>query len=275
MKRIKHAKVLSMLCMTVLLVLNLPLMSIAWAAEYEPLEVKLAYTHRYTTTDESADSVFHYTVKPNEDAPLPAEADANGVFSYKGATGSGEKKDDKTVFLNTGTLTFTFTSPGVYSYELSANLDIDNKKDKVERYHFDPRKYTVYFYIVNAEEGGMKLEMLTAEDDHDVKPNEVIFDPSYKDPDQPKPEPEPEPETPDEPDTPVQPDKPDTPVKPAKPSKGGKIVRHSSGKSGKSGNPKTGDDTNVIPYILLMLGSGAAIVFIIGRRKKGSEDDNA
>ena len=272
MKRIKHSKVLSMLFMTVFLVLNLPLMSIARAAEYEPLEVKLAYTHRYTTTDESADSLFHYTVKPEEDAPLPEEADENGVFSYLGASGSGEKKDDKTVFLNTGTLSFTFTSPGVYSYELSANLDIDNKKNQVERYHFDPRVYTVYFYIVNADEGGMKLEMLTAENDQDVKPNEVIFDPSYIEPDHSEPEPE-KPVKPDQPDTPV---KPDTPDKPVKPSRSGEPVKHSSGgKSAKSGNPKTGDDTNVIPYILLMLGSGAAIILIICRRKKGSEDDNA
>lgn len=245
MKRTKHAKVLIMLCMAALLLFILPAAETVRAAEYEPLEVELLYTHRYTTNDGSEDSLFHYVIEPEEDAPLPKEADENGVFSYDGVSGSGEKSGDKTVYLNTDVLTFTFSKPGVYSYELSADLDIDNSKENVERYNFEKRTFNIHFYIVNAPDGGMKLEMLTAEDDQDVKPNEVILDPSYEGP--------------------VETTTESTTV----------ATTEGSKKTTKSSRrPKTYDPNDALPYILMMLGAAAAgTVIYVNRRKKGSEDD--
>ena len=193
MRRFKlHAKVLGLLMLAALCFLLIP-EGHAKAAEYEPCEVKFEYRHRYTTTDTSVDAVFHYLVTAKEEAPLPAEADGNGTFSYDGVSGEGTVDGNKTVFDLKGTLTFTFTKPGVYSYELKADLDKDNQKANVERYKFDPRVTTITFYIVNAEEGSMKLSMLTAEDDDDVKPNEVRFDPGYEGPEEETPPEPPEP----------------------------------------------------------------------------------
>ncbi len=243
MKRTKHAKVLSMLCMTALLLLTSPFMMTVRADEYEPLEVEFQYTHRFTTNDESVDSVFHYLVVPEEDAPLPAEADGNGVFTYKGVTGSGEKSGDNTVFINKGTLTFTFSKPGVYTYDISADLDTDKQKENADRYKFELRTYKLNFYIVNSEDGGMKLKMLTAEEDDDVKPNEVIMESSYKDPTNKKPDNKPQDDT------------------KKKPTKGSRTA-------------KTGDENDALLYGALMIGSALAVAAIyVGRRKKGSEDN--
>ena len=244
MKRTTYAKVLSMLCMAVLLLFSVPLTETVQAQDYEPLEVQLQYTHRYTTNDGSEDSLFHYLVVPEDGAPLPAETDGDGVFSYEGVTGSGEKSGDKTVYLNTDVLTFTFTKPGVYSYALSADLDKDSTKENVERYTFEKRTFNIHFYIVNAADGGMRLEMLTAEDDQDVKPNEVILDPSYEGP--------------------VETTTESTTV----------ATTEGSKKTTKSSRrPKTYDPNDALPYILMMLGAAAAgTVIYVNRRKKGSED---
>jgi len=243
MKRTKHAKVLSMLCMAALLLLTSPFMMTVRADGYEPLEVEFQYTHRFTTNDTSVDSLFHYLVVPEEDAPLPAEADGNGVFTYKGVTGSGEKSGDNTVFLNKGTLTFTFSKPGVYTYDISADLGKDKQKKNADRYKFELRTYKLNFYIVNSEDGSMKLKMLTAEENDDVKPNEVIMDPSYKDPTKKKPDDKP---------------KDDTKKKSTK----------------KSRTTKTGDENDALLYGALMIGSALAVAAIYaGRRKKGSEDN--
>ena len=277
MKYTKHAKVLGMLCIAALLLFIPPAPATVQAAEYEPKEVELPYTHRYSTTDGTEDSLLHYVIVPQEDAPLPAEVDSKGMFSYKGVSGNGEKDGDRTVYLNTGTLTFTFSKPGVYTYELSADLNTDNSKENVERYTFEPRKFTIHFYIVNAEEGSMKLEMLTAEDDRDVKPNEVILDPSYQGPakqeetETEKPE-ETETETVEEsettkPEETVKPDKPDKPDKPAKQD-------DSNNKSKKSNIIKTGDESTPMIYLMLMIGSFVAFTAIyVNKRRKGSEDD--
>ena len=229
--------------MTALLLLTSPFMMTVRADEYEPLEVEFQYTHRFTTNDESVDSVFHYLVVPEEDAPLPAEADGNGVFTYKGVTGSGEKSGDNTVFINKGTLTFTFSKPGVYTYDISADLDTDKQKENADRYKFELRTYKLNFYIVNSEDGGMKLKMLTAEEDDDVKPNEVIMESSYKDPTNKKPDNKPQDDT------------------KKKPTKGSRTA-------------KTGDENDALLYGALMIGSALAVAAIyVGRRKKGSEDN--
>ena len=227
-----------MLCMAALLLLTSPFMMTVQAEGYDPLEVEFQYTHRYTTNDTSVDSLFHYLVVPEEDAPLPAEADGNGVFTYKGATGNGEKSGDNTVFLNKGTLTFTFSKPGVYTYDISANLDTDKQKNNADRYKFELRTYKLNFYIVNSEDGGMKLKMLTAEENDDVKPNEVILDPSYKDQTKKKPDDD------------------------------------NKKKSTKKKSTKTGDDSDTVLYATLMIGSALAVAAIYaGRRKKGSEEN--
>jgi LPXTG-motif cell wall-anchored protein len=250
MKTFKHAKVLGMLVLAALLLaLILPQGSVAYAAEYEPLEVPFVYKHVYTTTDTAVDSLFHYTISAKDGAPLPAEADADGVFSFQGVAGDGEKDGNDTRFDLDGVLTFTFTKPGVYTYEVKADLDTDSQKADAERYTFDPRIYTLNFYIANAREGGMKLEMLTAEKDNDVKPNQVELDPAYAGPVAPPPQPEPPAPQPTPAPTP-------TPAPAPTPAP----------------TPKTGDTSNLPLYGAALLLSGAGIIVLL-TKKKGREDN--
>lgn len=175
--------------------LMLPVFKTAYAANaYEPLEVKLPYRHLYTTTDTSVDSLFHYVITPKDNAPLPAEADVGGVFTYDGTSGTGVKDGNKTVFDLQGNLTFTFTEPGQYVYTVTGDLATDNEKVNADRYYFESRVMTITFYIINEPGSDLKLKMLTAEDtDEDVKVNEVEFDPTYEyETEEPEPEPDPD-----------------------------------------------------------------------------------
>ena len=240
MKLSKHIKVLSVLCLAaVLLAALVPGGEAAAAAAYEPLKVSLPYRHLYITTDSTVDSLFHYLVIPQDGAPLPAEADGNGGFAFQGVSGSGSKQGSSTVYDLTGTLTFTFSKPGIYSYVVKADLAADGKKENASRYTFEPRVTTINFFIVNAADGSMKLQMLTAEDDQDVKPNELEFDPIYVGPVV-------------------------TPAPTASPTPGP--------------SPKTGDTNNIALYLSLMAVSGLLIAgFImlpqINKMRKGGGRD--
>jgi len=97
----------------IMLICILPVGLIAHAEDstYEMLEVKIPYKHIYTTTDVNADSVFHYSISAEDDAPLPVEADENGVFSFNGVSGSGIKDENKSIFNLDGNLTFKLQNP--------------------------------------------------------------------------------------------------------------------------------------------------------------------
>jgi len=248
----RHTKVLTVLCVLAILVSVLSTGMIACAANYEPLVVPFEYQHVFITTDTNVDSVFHYIVSGKDGAALPAEADENGAFSFRGVAGNGEKDGDSTKFVQTGVLTFTFNKPGKYAYELMADLDQDNQKKDAERYTFEQRTTTVTFYIANAPDGGLMVKMITAEDSRDVKPNEVEFVTSYVGPATPPPTPTP---------TPVPTPTP-TPVPAPTPTP-------------RPATPKTGDDRNVILFASLMLLSGmvGTAAFLSARKQKGSEDD--
>ena len=155
------------------------------AAEYEPLEVVLPYKHIYTTNDKAVDALFHYIIESKtEDGALPAEADANGVFTFQGNDGAGVTSGANTVYDLQGELHFTFTKPGTYEYLIRGDLVTDGQKAHADRYTFEHRQYTVYFYIANDTDNGPKLtmRMLTAQDDSGIKENFVELDPVYKGP---------------------------------------------------------------------------------------------
>ena len=208
--------------------------SAAAAREYEPLTVELPYRHRYTTTDTTVDSLFHYIIEVREgNGELPAEADGNGVFTYKGATGTGTTSGGKTVYDRTGTLHFTFTKPGQYTYLVRADKVTDGKKPNPERYTLEAREYIVAFYIANDESGTgekLKLRMLTSEDQEGIKTNDVVLDPSYAGP---------------------VPTASPTPSPTPKPT------------------PSIGDETPIGLYMTLMLGSALVMLVLAARRLPG------
>lgn len=244
----RNTRVLTVLCVLALLVSVLGTGMTARAADYEPLEVQFTYKHVFTTTDATVDSEFHYIVSAKDGAPLPAEADENGVFSFQGVAGTGEKDGDSTKFDLDGVLTFTFNRPGEYVYELKADLEQDGQKKDAERYSLVKRVTTVKFYIANEPGEGLKLRMLTAEDQDGIKPNDVVFDPAYVGPVTPPPTPTPKP-------TP-------TPVPIPTPTP-------------KPVTPRTGDDRNVTVLVSLLMVSGVitTVSFLSARKQKGSEDD--
>lgn len=235
----KHAKVFGMLCLLVLLCAGSVGMTARAAVEYEPLTVEIPYKHVYTTTDTSVDSLFHYRLTAKDGAPMAAEADKEGTFSFEGVEGTGEEVEGGTLFVLDGKLTFTFTKPGVYEYLLAGNPEADADKVADGHYTLEAREFDFACYIVNDPDGGMRLTMLTSEEDG-VKVTDIELDPSYKGE---------EPET--EPETTV----PETQPTPPTP-------------------PKTGDGSPVLTYVVLLTVSAAAVVLLVllqTRREKGRE----
>lgn len=187
----KHARLLCMICMVAIMFCIVPAGRAVHAAEdgYEPLTVAIPFKHVYTTTDLEADSLFHYLVTPKDGAPLPAETDSEGSFPFDGIDGEGEETENGTLFVLDGKLTFTFSMPGVYEYVLTADFDADADKKADENYTLEPREFKITCYIVNDPENGMKLTMLTSEEDG-VKTVDIELDPAYEAPEEEKPEPD-------------------------------------------------------------------------------------
>lgn len=152
------------------------------SSAYETLEVKLPYKHIYTTTDVNADSVFHYSIFPEDDAPLPAEAAADGVFSINGVSDSGSKDGNKDVFNLDGSLTFEFTKPGIYYYEIKADSEIDGNKKNSQYYTLNLETITIAFYINSPDKNKMNLRMITAQCGDDEKLDEIVLEAKYIEP---------------------------------------------------------------------------------------------
>ena len=106
------------------------------------------------------------------------------ALSFQGNDGAGVTSGANTVYDLQGELHFTFTKPGAYEYLIRGDLVTDGQKAHADRYTFEHRQYTVYFYIANDTDNGPKLTMriLTAQDDSGIKENFVELDPVYKGP---------------------------------------------------------------------------------------------
>ncbi len=248
------------MCFVVLLAVLLPVGTESLAANvYEPLTVTLPYRHCYTTMDVTADSLFHYVISAEAGAPLPAEADEKGVFSVQGVSGGGEKVEAGTQFDQEGSLTFTFTSPGVYAYEIQAALELDGSKPNAANYTFEQNVLTVRLYIVNDSSNGMALRMLTAEDGDGVKPQELCLDPTYAGPTGAE----------------EQPDPTSSPAPAASPKPAASPQPTDAPSAGNAAGPRTGDDSAVALWAALFALSGAALIvaLILPGKKKGREDN--
>ena len=184
----KIAKEMGVLCLIIPLLCVLLLGQTVYAAEYNPVEVKIPFIHVYTTTDTSADSLFHYQTISEDGAPMPDEADENGTFGFQGVKGSGSNVTGGTRFELEGVLTFAFTKPGVYSYVLKADEVADAAKAADSNYTLEPREYKFSIYIENDEDGKLRFSMLTSEVEGE-KTTGIELDPAYegKKPDDPTP----------------------------------------------------------------------------------------
>lgn len=164
------------------------------AADYAPLEAALPLRQVYTTTDAEADSLFHYILSAQDLSPLPSEADADGVFALEGAAGTGERQGGILRYERDETLHFTLPRPGVYRYELRADVERDGRKPNAARYTLEGRRFTLSFYVENAPEGSLRLQTLTVENEQGEKLDTLELDPSYRGPVTPSPVPAPPPE---------------------------------------------------------------------------------
>ncbi len=243
----KIAKGMGALCLIIPILCVLLLGPTVYAAEDNPLEVKIPFVHVYTTTDTSVDSLFHYQLTSEDGAPMPEEADENGTFAFQVVKGSGSHVTGGTRFELDGVLSFAFTKPGVYSYDLKADKVADAAKAANTNYTLEPREFKFRIYIENDEDGKLRFSMLTSEVEGE-KITGIELDPDYhgKKPDDPTP-PGPPPPNPPKPFYPPQPDVPAT--------------------------PHTGDSSNV-PLYLVLLGIsliGVIVVAFIPTKKKGRE----
>ena len=245
MKLLKHKKVWTVLFAALLAVMLLSGMVVCAAYSYSPQEVSLDVQHTFVTTDTTVDSDFHYIVSARDGAPMPAEADENGVFTFRAAAGTATRNGNSTTFVLTQPLTFTFSQPGVYVYELKADKAQDGAKKNADRYTLDDQVLTLSIYIENDadSESGLKLAMVTVENAEGVKPNDLAFRTAYKGPAvTPTPSPQPTPKP-----TPTPKPNPNT--------------------------PRTGDDLNLPLLIAVTVVSGAVLLgtFLV-KEKEGSED---
>ena len=180
MKNNYYANGLGILLLIVLFgILPVGLIAQADSSTYETLEVKLPFKHIYTTTDVNADSVFHYSIFAEDDAPLPPEAAANGVFPFNGVSVSGLQDGNKNIFNLDGNLTFEFTKPGIYYYEINADSEIDGNKKNSQYYTLNSETITIAFYINSPDKNKMNLQMMTAQSGDDVKLDEIILEAKY------------------------------------------------------------------------------------------------
>ena len=176
----KYTRVLSVLY---LLAILLSLETTAYALKsYDPLQVEIPYKHVYTTTDKTVDSIFHYIITSTNGAPLPVEASETGSFSFDGVSGKGVMDGAMTTFDLSGTLTFTFSKPGVYEYELKADRETDSKKTNSDRYTFEVAVTTITFYVIDSPDNEIELQAFTVENDRDIKINKMKLAPAYRAP---------------------------------------------------------------------------------------------
>lgn len=126
-----------------------------------------------------------------------------------------------------------FDSLGIYTYKIYQSAETD------ESYGHDDRVYSLVIYVTNAEDGsGLETTVILYLIGQTEKLDQVVFEPVAKK--------SPTPKTPEEPEVPTTP----------------KELDH---------QPKTSDDTELMPYLLLLI-SGIALLFIFARTKKKIED---
>jgi len=243
----------------IMLICILPVGLIAHAEDstYEMLEVKIPYKHIYTTTDVNADSVFHYSISAEDDAPLPVEADENGVFSFNGVSGSGIKDENKSIFNLDGNLTFKFTKPGIYYYKIKADSETDGKKKNFSYYTLNPETITIALYVNALDDNKMNLKMMTAQSSDNVKLDEIVFEAKYT-----------KTETSSSPSS-----NPDSSV-PSRPSTVNSTVTNSESTSQSlfERTFKTGDESNKLFYIILMTLSAVIMFAILNLSYEEAED---
>lgn len=124
-----------------------------------------------------------------------------------------------------------FPSLGVYTYKIYQSSETD------ESYGHDDRVYSLVVYVTNAEDGsGLETTVILYLTGQTEKLDQVVFEPKAKE--------LPPSQIPGDTEKPSTPDKVDP--------------------------PKTSDNTEVMPYLLL-LASGIGLLFILGMTKKKKE----
>lgn len=237
MKGKQQKKVLIMLCLLSVLHMIFSMTTTVYAEKYyNPLHAEIPYKHIYTTADPTADSIFHYIITAKENAPLPSETSENGSFIISGVSSDGVKNGNNTIFELRGKLTFTFTRPGIYVYEIWADAEKDGKKINTDCYSFESDIKTVTFCISNADGNELKFQGFTIENEKDEKLKEITFAPEYK-----------------------------VPIK--------TVQIEKSDLSDNAETVMTGENSYVRQYAVLTAVSGAGIVILTILRKKGRAED--
>ena len=158
--------------------------------------------------------------------------------------------------------TLTFYHADTYRYVVTEQIG------STEGMTYDSAKYCILVRVTDPGDGQLVISEYSITKDGEVV-SEIVFDNTYVEPEKPVTPDEPDnpddPDLPDEPDTPDEPSVPDEPVEPEEPT--------DTEKPDKPLPPKTGDDSNVLLYSILMIISGCMllILLVIGRGKKDKE----
>ena len=106
-KKVLGHRVIVVLLMMLLLLCLSP--QNVFAATQETIQVDISQEFAVENTNISPNNTFDYKIQPeNSTNPMPPEVNSSGIFTMQG---NGTKK-----------LTFTFTSTGVYKYEIQQRV---------------------------------------------------------------------------------------------------------------------------------------------------------
>lgn len=227
------------------------------AAKTEQVSLTVRQVISSSALDAAPDQTFTYTLTPQAAAsPLPAGSDSSG-YSFS-ITGSDQ--------VQIGPI--SFGGEGIYPYELSCRIGT------AAGYTYDRQVYTIEVYVHSNSD-----LIMTVKKSDGVKAAEIYFEhtykPSLKDPKDPNisknGDPPRDPDIPKNPDTfqaPDIPGDPDTPKDPDISEKQKPIAKQNQ--RGYSG-VNTGDDSNLMLWLTLIVISGGFLLILLPRRKADSK----
>ena len=245
--KIEHAKILTVLLVfTMLLSVFSPSVFAEEAPGFE-LPVSVSVSGTPPTTDNE------YIIILEADNPnYPMPKDSKGGRYHLSMSGYSTSKFPK----------IEFPSLGVYTYKIYQSPMTDKS------YGYDGRVYNLIVYVTNAEDGsGLEITVILYLTGQTKKLDQVVFKPETpEEPEDPETPGDPEdpqiPVKPEDPHTPEEPDDPQIPIEPENPQ----IPEDWD-------HPKTSDDTELMPYLLLLI-SGIALLFIFVMTKKKKENED-
>lgn len=164
--------------------------------------------------------------------------------------------------------TITFSYADTYRYVVTEQIGTK------EGMTYDSAKYCILVRVTDPGDGQLVISEYSITKDGNAV-SEIVFANTYVEPEKPDDPNEPDkpdnPDDPEKPNKPDQPDDPDTPDEPIVPNEPDEPT--DSEQPDKPLPPKTGDDSNVLLYSILMIVSGCMLLILLVLGRRGSDKE--